>query len=399
MANSVITESAIKQNKVKLKLVKYRRFNLIFLLSAFLPLLTLGFFNFLIDPYDIFNSPHLPQINNAKIKKNDNDRLYKAIDIIKLKPSIVIMGSSRTKQAISPQHSVFDKQQTVYNLGLNNANIYEIRRYLEHSISQGNKLRTVIIGLDFWMFNKFIENQSTFTENRLEKNYITIEDNLNAIFSLATVGKSFETIKTSVENVDYQNDINGFTPSKSINDGKNKWRFNKTIELSFDFHDKYELSSKYLQDFQAIFDICQKNNIELIIFISPSHASQWESIYVAGQWENFAQWKRELVQILPVWDFSGYNSITREPIEDKMNNYVDNSHYTPLVGDLVLNRIYNQNLESIPPDFGVLISPDNIEEHLVNIRQQRLIWVQNNSEEVKLVRDTYQKFLSKNKPK
>ncbi|GFZ91240.1 hypothetical protein [Okeania sp. KiyG1] len=74
--------------------------------------------------------------------------------------------------------------------------------------------------------------------------------------------------------------------------------------------------------------MCQENNIKLILFISPSHATQWEAIRATGEWSTFEEWKREVVKITPVFDFSGYNTITTEPIHNDMENYRDNSHYT-----------------------------------------------------------------------
>ena len=78
-----------------------------------------------------------------------------------------------------------------------------------------------------------------------------------------------------------------------------------------------------------------------------------------------------MVAITPVWDFSGYNSITTQPIKPVMNNYVDNSHYSPPIGAFVLNRVLSHNVEQVPKDFGVLMTPDNIEQHLANIGSDR----------------------------
>ena len=71
-----------------------------------------------------------------------------------------------------------------------------------------------------------------------------------------------------------------------------------------------------------------------------------------------------MVKITPVWDFSGYNSITTESIDDRMEYYIDNSHYSLKAGDLVLNRIVSFQTEKVPRDFGVLVNQDNIEPHL-----------------------------------
>ncbi|MGK7943200.1 MAG: hypothetical protein AB4058_01875, partial [Microcystaceae cyanobacterium] len=172
------------------------------------------------------------------------------------------------------------------------------------------------------------------------------------------------------------------------------WRFSTAINVYFNFHHQYELSPELLKEFQKIVDICQENKIELTVFISPSHAIQWESIAATERWDTFEKWKREIVKIYPVWDFSGYNSVTTEPLsEDQlMENYTDSSHYTAKVGYLVIDRIMNDNESTVPDDFGVLITQDNIEQQLNQVRLDRKIWQENHPQEVQLVKDIKQKF-------
>ncbi len=75
-----------------------------------------------------------------------------------------------------------------------------------------------------------------------------------------------------------------------------------------------------------------------------------------------------------------------------MENYADNSHYTPKVGNLILNKLLSYKEEEVPEDFGILISQENIESHLAKIRQDREIWANNNPDEVNLVKEIKQKY-------
>lgn len=117
---------------------------------------------------------------------------------------------------------------------------------------------------------------------------------------------------------------NGFFPHREPNNGKTEWRFSNIIEQYFGYHTQYKLSEDRFNDFKKIVEFCRQNNIELIVFISPSHATQWEALRVTDRWDSFEEWKRKMVAITPVWDFSGYNSVTSEPIQPIMSNYVDN---------------------------------------------------------------------------
>ncbi|EAM48351.1 hypothetical protein WH8501_16620 [Crocosphaera watsonii WH 8501] len=71
---------------------------------------------------------------------------------------------------------------------------------------------------------------------------------------------------------------------------------------------------------------------------------------------------------------------------------VDNSHYTPNIGDFVLNRILSHNVEQVPEDFGVLITSENIEQHLAKIRSDREEWAKMRPNEVELVETLKQNF-------
>ncbi|MDY7003050.1 MAG: hypothetical protein SWX82_03505 [Cyanobacteriota bacterium] len=382
-----------KSEKSVLNKRKYHRYNWLFLLSALLPVVAVGIFNIVVDPYDVFNTPNFLGINHSKPRKDNSDRLYKVADIIRIKPVTILIGSSRTKQGLDPNHPALKNEQPAYNLALNGINAYELRRYLEHAIANQKDLDLVILGSDFFMFNSLLENRAGFSEERLEKQHISLKDIINTAFSVDALSASKETIIDSKKTP--QDDVvsgeDGFMPYLNPDPETTQWRFRNGINVYYNFHAKYELSTP-LNELKKIVDLCQQNNIKLVLFISPSHATQWEAIRATDEWSTFEEWKREVVKITPVFDFSGYNSITTEPIHNDMENYRDNSHYTKKIGDLILNRILSYKEEEVPEDFGILINSENIESHLVKIRQDREVWAKNHPDEVKLVKETKQKF-------
>lgn len=378
---------------------KYNQFNLWFFLSVMTSLGLAGLFNLVIDPYGLYKTPNLWGINQVKPEKNDNDRLVKAIDIIRIKPQIIFLGSSRTKQGLNPNHPALSNAQTSYNLALDGANPYELLRYLEHTIKNQPNLEKIILGIDFFMFNELLGNQPGFSEDRLEKTYITVPDLMNSLFSLDTLEISRESMMASLNDPNYDSSYgeNGFRPNRIFKDGKTVGRFEHSINVYFHFHHQYEFSNKYFSDFEKIVKLAQEKGIKLIIFISPSHATEGETIRATGQWETWENWKRRMVQIIPVWDFSGYNSVTTEPIKAVMENYADNSHYTSKVGNLVLDRILSYQENQVPSDFGVLMTPKNIEAHLEKIRQDRATWSQKHKNEVELVETLERNFVQQQK--
>jgi hypothetical protein len=115
------------------------------------------------------------------------------------------------------------------------------------------------------------------------------------------------------------------------------------------------------------------------------------------------RWKRDLVNLLaadaarhpqekpiPLWDFTGYNSLTTEEVpsaeeEGKpMRWYWESSHFKKELGDLVLDRMFDHHEPSrtIPDDFGVLLTTKNIEAHLARIRAERQRYHETHRQEI-----------------
>ncbi len=377
---------------------KSASFNYLFLGTILLSFAGISFGTFLVDPYDLFRHNKPFDVQLQKTEKINHDRLYKTIDVINIKPEIILIGSSRVKQGLNPEHPALPNNLKTYNLGIDGSNTYEILRYLEHTYTNQPNLKKVIMGVDHYMFNDFYQLQDSFVEKRLNKTHIIGTDLLNALFSQDALIASKNTIKENLTGTKNNKGLiyghNGFFPYPyhNPNDGNTPWRFSNTIQQYFGFHPRYKLSDDRFNEFQKIVEFCQQRNIELIIFISPAHATQWETLRVTDRWDSYEQWKRKMVAITPVWDFSGYNSITTQPIQDVMSNYVDNSHYSPKVGDLVLNRVLSHNLEQVPQDFGVLMTPDNIDQHLANVRGDRERWAKMHPDEVELVESLKRNF-------
>gem|GEM_PF-6981324 len=116
---------------------------------------------------------------------------------------------------------------------------------------------------------------------------------------------------------------------------------------------------------QEIVDLCRKNNINLIVFTTPHNHNYLDSVY-----ENeYYLFLKELVKITDYWDFSGYNSITTNDC-----NYYENSHYRSKIGNLIMAKIFNDKNISIPADFGVKLTKENIEAHLTKLKTESEIW-------------------------
>ncbi|MEM8807150.1 MAG: hypothetical protein AAGF01_14095 [Cyanobacteria bacterium P01_G01_bin.38] len=369
----------------------YRAFNRIWVAATVLPMLAVGGLNWLIDPYDIYVGPEIVGFNHLKTSSNENDRLHKAAAVMHQKPQAIVLGSSRTKQGINPAFEAMP--EGAYNLALNGMGLYEMRWYFEYALATNPNPKLVVIGLDFFMFNTTVEPAPTFDNARLEHRSLPLVDRLNTTLSLQVISKSWQTVQTSRQQPEQSGPAeNGFAPNRHSQDGKTQWRFEYAINDYLDNHDTYELSPQAIEDFRHIIETCQAQGILYVVFISPSHAVQWETIRATGHWETFEDWKRDLVDITPVWDFSGYNSVTTEPMQSVMTNYTDSSHYTEPVGNWVLQRILEAENSNAPTDFGTRITPDTVEAHIEQIRIDRERWQAQHPDEANLVQETYDRY-------
>ncbi|MBQ8698292.1 MAG: hypothetical protein IJ521_04775, partial [Schwartzia sp.] len=113
-----------------------------------------------------------------------------------------------------------------------------------------------------------------------------------------------------------------------------------------------------IAELETIKTLCNQNGIELIVFINPIH----NSTYLATNLAEFNEFKQRLSEITDYYDFSGLNEITT-------NNYYyyETSHYRPIVGDMIIQRIFYPERET---DFGVFVTKANVAEHIRALEQQ-----------------------------
>lgn len=95
------------------------------------------------------------------------------------------------------------------------------------------------------------------------------------------------------------------------------------------------------------------------MFVNPIHLLT----YRATNLDEFDEFKRKLADITSYYDFSGVNDITT-------NNYYyyETSHYRPMVGDMIIHRIFNEPKDS-SSTFGHWVTKDNVDEHIKKINK------------------------------
>jgi hypothetical protein len=395
-----------------------------FFLSAFLCVgLAVGF-NLLVDPYGLFRIVDIEGFNVLKPEFGRNLIHSKMAAVRYVRPTSVIIGTSRTDQGYNPDHPAWSGSSPVrFNLGTGGANIYRIYRIAQHA--QANQaLEQIILALDFLSFNAIrgndgnIDNYVDVTVDGTPRPFARFHGLVPGFMSFDAIASSLETVRN--QNLDTAQSTylpNGARHKVGRNIQRRAFylstaaRFARSVyfpppKFIYSFEDNEARRSSFTY-FRRLMALAYENQIDAKIVLNPVHAYLMETVSRTNLWNRFEEWKQTLVEIneeeaikheqdpYPIWDFSGYNSITTQsiPEEDTPDGdeffYFEASHFKPHLGDLVLDRIfgYQDPQRSIPDDFGVRLTSASIDEHLANIRAARALYRQTHSDEVEDVKE------------
>ncbi|MGJ0495377.1 hypothetical protein [Aliarcobacter cryaerophilus] len=335
--------------------------------------------NYIVDPYNLYKT----NLFKNKPKEFEYMRLIKAINIEKIKPISIVLGTSRAEMAIDPDHEYFIKPS--YNLANAGSTMYETKYYLKEAILQG-KLKKVLLVADWRMFNdvsmkKVIDFETYFENRNIYKyllNYKVFQDSLFTIKNKNIV--SLYNNNGQMKE-DYLNKIvlsNGGHYKTMIKEEKNYYK-----ELS-DNNLYKDTQKSSLLDFIEILELCYKNDIELDIVFGPSHIRQWEAFDYYKDYEILLTWKKDLVEIIQkvankfnnipfrIVDFAVYNEYTSEKIPTEENQsmvyHYEGSHYKPKLGEMLLKSLSSGDYHN---NFGVELNNNNIDSHLQKLREDR----------------------------
>jgi len=391
--------------------------------SAVLVLAVAALINSIVDPFGMYRISDIEGFNANKPAIYNRVRLLKAYEVRRIKPNSIILGSSRVHLGFNPSHTAWaENYERRYNLAFDGAMTKEMYAYLVHANATGH-LQHVILGLDsYHMSHAPGSTRPGFDSSLLMNRYAW----LNTARMLAADFKLLISLSTLLESIATVRGQSHADPVWLAQDGQrlgevffrrpheNYQRFGP--RYYFDEIDKMEIGFKLewripvapqrqyhpeppvekdpitsLGYIEMIIDYCRTHDIDLSIFFTPSHVHQLEISKATGGWPAVENGKRKLVNLIeqdkmrrpdkdpiPVYDFSGYSSITTEPLpekesRDEMLYYWESSHFKEVVGDMVLDRLLgsNQSGRQVPEDFGVLLTSESIEQVLVRDRESQ----------------------------
>lgn len=403
-------------------------------------LVFIAIFSIAIDPYWIYGTPQIKYFNKNKPEFGAKPLIGKSAVLQRMKPDAVILGSSRPEIGLNPSHPGW-RDLNSYNLASPASSIYQSFLYF-HQAQAIRPLKLALLSIEFTSFYvpdtlppdysesyiailpngsvnpSYFKNyfKNIISKESLKASWKTLEHNISTLnetdYSLKGQRLWREANKNKIlkkrggyRHVFIREVQRMFGPhreensqtAKKIRRPQDSIKYKKIVDPYFKRPIKY---------YRAILKRAYRDGVDVRMIISPSHAWFWEAIWTRGKWPLLENWKRAMVLVneeearlanskpFSIWDFSGYNSITTEtvpPINDTstaMQWYWEASHYTQAVGDLILNQVLNYKADTSAPQqkFGVLISSDNIEQHLAAVRKAQIRYRTSHQQDIALIR-------------
>ena len=373
----------------------HRRYLIVMVLTLAAVIAAAALLNRAANPYCLFASDWF----SARVKPETftHLRLVKAMQTRHLHPQAIILGSSRAETGLDPAHPAW-AAQPVYNLGLSDAGIYEIKRYFQHACAVGG-LKQAVLLLDFTAFLPGGSNAPDFREDRLAMKAdgtpnpaLPWKDYLVGLASWdACVGSAATLLGRGAEKrylPDGSRDANAEDARVLSKGGAAKaFAAYEKRALPLMNNGAMTLGTAEMGHLRDTLALARKHHVDLRLAIAPMHARYLEMISIVGQWDLYEQWKREITRLVEeeaaasrlsavlLMDFGGYDTFTTEEVPQRglARYYLEASHFTKTLGDILLARVLSPDVGQ-PQNFGVRLEGQMIAAHLAAIRDARAAW-------------------------
>ena len=329
--------------------------------------------NLLVDPYGIFNLIEITGLNRNKTRKFSTPTAWAkttANILSQNKYDTIFFGSSRVHLGLNPK---FIKNIcSAYNMAFSSAD-YRDFKIFKSLLDTSKSIKNIVWGIDFGCdWSRKLINYPTNLAQKL---------NLPNLLSEMILRDSMITIFHNVCNIKQKRNFypNGFL---KLSDQAILVPHQKKLCEITDHLKKYKriIDGKEIKFIKLLIDTCNKKKINLYIFISPVHSDMFDILMGYEKGDPYKSWVRQLTctvnnmnsescnreNKVELWDFSGYNSITKDSsVETNMRWYYEASHYRESVGNMILEKmlIPNTNRSERPDDFGKKLTPNNIQQH------------------------------------
>ena len=331
--------------------------------------------NYIVDPFGIFNN----RILKHQFEQNERFTKVNFLEEYNQLFNGYMFGSSRIGTTSTETIEKYIQNSKIYNFTIASGSLYDYLTHLKYFIKRGYPIHTLYLQLDIDAMESYEHDKYDYL--RKLHPYV-VNDSLWSFYSsyltkffpLNTKGKILNNIKDATNDRHYVNyDLKTGSWIKPNLENEIKRNCRKYINTVSSFHNpkfnnryKYtESTSRTIKALMGIKQLTDENNIKLYLFITP-HNQNLVNLFKV---DDYLRYLKDISNVTDFYDFSGYNSVTTNNC-----NYYEQSHYRQNVADLIAARIFTDEKIIVPEDFGVLVTKENIESLLTNLKKQIKIY-------------------------
>ena len=344
-----------------------------------------------IDPYGL--NPlglNIHRVNAVKYQRVKIDRLIKPWEVYWKQPKTIFMGTSRPHQAFNPEVLNDTVYESAYNAGVPAAALSENLKYLKKYFELNKNIRYVILDI-FWI--NFLGKQKETAEVTYNLGTIDFFSQFSSLFfsieaftdSLVTFSKN--TIKripghcisphgyyVFPQNIDSKGHLDGYLKNMHVEMKKMP----------------AEIDPEKLNIIDEISKLCEQNGAKLILTLLPEHPI-CDFFFEENKLTPLRNYVlRRLSTYSNVYYFSALNEIGQNS-----NPYWWDPHHPSItVGNMALECIKTGKPNSKIPDFGILLTPTNVDQIIKNRHISLKQWIDLNTSYI----ENYKKIKGQYKP-
>lgn len=351
----------------------YKTFSLVTIIFFIMVIFVSSFVNYVVDPFDIFNSVKINYFNSYKPCKSKQQRMTKVpgLKLDRRAITAVFVGSSKTDWMFNEKYFSEILNGNVISMCLNSSSIQESIIMAKNSILIHPEIKTVYFGLDFFASNENYNNTVLDVE-LISNKRITRKEIMPLLFSWDALDSSIKTVFKNLFN-DKKYDFDSIQPKKNP---RVEHYFKEVIErYKKNYYTDYILDPDLILKLTEFENFAKSKNVNVVFYITPTHVADLINIKNQELLDDYYIFKKLIAEKYDYYDFSLINKYNTEPINPDMIYFRDAVHTTKYYGTLFV-----QNLNSDKSEMAVYITKENIDKY---IRQDELnleLYIKNNPE-------------------
>ncbi len=336
-----------------------------------------------LDPFGVWHTYAQAEKEPAALRfrpGTDSDpRFAKPLQVIRLKPKTIIVGSSRVRDGMDPAIIEGVAPAPIMNYGTAGMRATEGSRFIRHAIDVAG-VSCVIWGLDFFGFNDLEMDEMGSDGFGVLGDYIRPKDVARLLIAWPTALLSSDVINGTGTTLPNGFNLAPATPPSQITESimRNAVGFAKAPFL----YGKFESFEKHMKEFEAALAYASSKGVKVYLYTSPLHALVTEAVFQAGSGEKFFEWKARIAGLaekyqIPLIDCMDYNPVTASGGAIAAEYFFDGAHFTPLVSRMILSGFFPISSHK-PEGFAPALTTASLESSRKKLEEDRRAYIKDN---------------------